>query len=154
MDTSKKITVTFFALSATAQLPTHGTYDSAGYDLYSDIEKAVPPGRTTLVQTNVGIMLPKGTYGRIAPRSSLAYKKSIDVFGGVIDSDYRDQIGVILYNAGTEAYYIKQGERIAQLIIERHYHQDEVNLNWMNVDSAKLQPEWSSSRTGGFGSTG
>ena len=63
--------------------------------------------------------LPPGCYGRIAPRSGLALKKFIDVGTGVIDADYRGEVGVILFNFGKEDFVVNMGDRIAQLIFER-----------------------------------
>lgn len=63
--------------------------------------------------------LPFGQYGRIAPRSGLAYKNGIDVLAGVIDADYRGDVGVILLNTGDSDFIIKDGDRIAQIIIEK-----------------------------------
>lgn len=63
--------------------------------------------------------IPDGTYGRIAPRSSLAWKQHIDVAAGVIDSDYRGEVGVVLFNHAARDYQVCKGERIAQLILER-----------------------------------
>ena len=63
--------------------------------------------------------LPPGCYGRIAPRSALAWKKFIDVGAGVIDADYRGELGVILFNFGEEDFAINMGDKIAQLIFEK-----------------------------------
>ena len=63
--------------------------------------------------------IPKGCYGRVAPRSGLALKKFIDVGAGVIDSDYRGELGVILFNFSDEDFVIHMGDRIAQLIFEK-----------------------------------
>ena len=60
-----------------------------------------------------------GCYGRVAPRSGLALKKFIDVGAGVIDTDYRGEVGVILFNFGSEDFVINMGDRIAQLIFEK-----------------------------------
>ena len=62
---------------------------------------------------------PLGCYGRIAPRSGLALKKFIDVGAGVIDADYRGELGVILFNFGNEDFVINQGDKVAQLIFEK-----------------------------------
>ena len=85
-------------LSDLAKVPTQGTNFSAGYDLYSAEETVVPRLGRKLIKTNVSMAIPMNHYGRIAPRSGLAFKNGIDVLAGVIDSDYRGDIGVILYN--------------------------------------------------------
>lgn len=140
--------------SDTAKFPTKGTPDSAGYDLYADADCLIHPGEQMLVQTNIGVILPRGYYGRIAPRSSLAYKNSIDVFGGVIDADYRQRIGVILFNAGKKDFFVEKGNRIAQLIVERCLHSDEVSVECLSEQDAQKLSSWESQRDGGFGSTG
>jgi len=134
--------------------PRRGTAGSAGYDLYSTEEFELQSGERRLIKTGVGVILPKGTYGRIAPRSSLAYKMGIDVLAGVIDRDYREPIGVILYNTSKETQRFKRGERIAQLIIERCYLSNEVESEFLDKENAKACDEWNTDREGGFGSTG
>lgn len=106
-------------LSEAAKIPTKGTDQAAGYDLYAAQNAEIDPLKRALIKTNISIAIPKGYYGRIAPRSGLAYKNGIDVMAGVIDSDYRGDVGVILYNTGVDVFNIKQGDRIAQLIIEK-----------------------------------
>ena len=69
--------------------------------------------------TDIQIAVPEGTYGRVAPRSGLAHKHFIDVGAGVIDRDYRGNVGVILFNFGTSAFKVNKGDRIAQLICEK-----------------------------------
>jgi dUTP pyrophosphatase len=155
--------LTWVKLSDTAIYPTKGTDRSAGYDLYADIKNEmkrtedlkfiIEPGKRKLVPTNMGLILPPGSYGRVAPRSSLAYKHSVDVCAGVIDEDYRKPIGVILHNNGENNFIIEHGDRIAQLIVEKCFTDLKVN----NVDeaTAKLIPAWTdTTRIGGFGSTG
>lgn len=107
-------------LSFNARLPTRGSEYAAGYDLYS-IEDAVVPcqcGRA-LVGTGIALSLPEDVYGRVAPRSGLAVKHGIDVGAGVIDPDYTGEIKVVLFNHGDKDFEVKEGDRIAQLILER-----------------------------------
>lgn len=112
-------------LTKTAKLPNRVNDTDAGFDLYSDEYKKVPVGKVTLVSTGIAINTPHTdyedfsitTYGRIAPRSGLAVNNGIDVFAGVVDSGYRGEIKVALYNSGEKEYNIKPGDRIAQLII-------------------------------------
>ena len=106
-------------LSDLAKTPTQGTQFSAGYDLYAAEEIVVPRLGRKLIKTNVSMAIPMNHYGRIAPRSGLAYKNGIDVLAGVIDSDYRGDIGVILYNTDNNLdFSVKTGDKIAQIIIE------------------------------------
>ncbi|KAG9148076.1 hypothetical protein Leryth_003647 [Lithospermum erythrorhizon] len=106
-------------LSENAVLPSRGSPLSAGYDLSSATETKVPARGKALVPTDLSIAVPEGTYARIAPRSGLAWKHSIDVGAGVIDADYRGPVGVILFNHGDVDFEVKIGDRIAQLIIEK-----------------------------------
>ena len=91
-------------LSEAGKIPAKGTGFSAGYDLYAAESGEIDPLKRFLIKTNISIAIPKGYYGRIAPRSGLAYKNGIDVMAGVIDSDYRGDVGVILYNTGIEVF--------------------------------------------------
>lgn len=106
-------------LSPSAKLPTRGSEYAAGYDLYASKEAVVPARGKVLVDTDISIAVPAGTYGRVAPRSGLASKFSIDVGAGVIDADYRGPVKVLLFNLSDVDFEVKVGERVAQLIVER-----------------------------------
>uniref|UniRef100_A0A8C9QLB8 Deoxyuridine 5'-triphosphate nucleotidohydrolase n=1 Tax=Spermophilus dauricus TaxID=99837 RepID=A0A8C9QLB8_SPEDA len=116
-----------------------------GYDLYSTYDYIVPPMEKALVKTDIQIALPSGCCGRIAPRSGLAAKYFIDVGAGVIDEDYRGNIGVVLFNFGKEKFEVKKGDRIAQLICGRIFYPDIEEVQVLN-DTER--------GSGGFGSTG
>lgn len=144
-------------LAADAVLPQRGSEGAAGYDLYACINTetanqvidtqpviTILPGSRVLVPTGVKMAIPPGRYGRVAPRSGLANRYGIDVLAGVIDSDYRGYIGVILLNTGSEIYTVRHGDRIAQIIIETH---DTPLMTVMSLDST-------SRGNSGFGSTG
>ncbi|VDM35696.1 unnamed protein product [Hydatigera taeniaeformis] len=109
----------FRKVSNLAYTPTRGSELAAGYDLYSSVDCVVKVGGRTLINTDIQIALPPGCYGRIAPRSGLALKHGIDVGAGVVDPDYRGNIMVVLFNFGDEDFYVRRGDRIAQLICER-----------------------------------
>lgn len=131
----------FKLLSTNATLPVRATSGSAGYDLYAAETKLVTSASgTVLIKTNIAAQCPPGTYGRIAIRSSLAYKHHLAVSAGVIDSDYYpNDIGVLVYcTKPGYSYEIKQGERFAQIVFEKIYIGDD-----------KVVTE----RTGGYGST-
>lgn len=132
--------------SENAIIPTQGTNFAAGYDLYAAEDALVVCGSRKLIKTNISMEITPGYYGRIAPRSGLAYKSGIDVLAGVIDCDYRGDIGVILYNTDKNIdFEIKKGDRIAQIIFEACYS---ATLNTVeNLDNTLRQ-------AGGFGSTG
>ena len=102
-----------------ARVPTRGSPDMAGYDLYSTEEKIVPAHGKMVIDTQISIATPPGTYGQIAPRSGLAAKNMIATGARVIDADYRGIIFVLLFNHTDEDLKVKQGDRVAQLILEK-----------------------------------
>ena len=114
--------VRFVKLTENAHKPTRGSAHAAGLDLYSACNATVPARERVLIPTDLQMQLPEGCYGRIAPRSGLALKHHIDVGGGVIDQDYRGNVGVILYNHSDTPFVVSCGDRIAQLICERIYY--------------------------------
>ncbi|KAF8681750.1 hypothetical protein HU200_045187 [Digitaria exilis] len=132
-------------LSEKAVLPSRGSALAAGYDLSSAVEMVVPARGNALVPTDLSIAIPEGTYARIAPRSGLALKHSIDVGAGVIDADYRGPVGVILFNHSDNEFAVKPGDRIAQMIIEVIVTPDVAEVEDLD---ATVRGE------GGFGSTG
>ncbi|ESZ98329.1 deoxyuridine 5'-triphosphate nucleotidohydrolase [Sclerotinia borealis F-4128] len=132
-------------LSPRARLPTRGSAFAAGYDIYAAKETIVPAKGKALVDTDISMAVPDGTYGRIAPRSGLASKHMIDTGAGVIDSDYRGQVKVLLFNHGEKDFEVKEGDRVAQLILERIYTPEVTEV---------LVLEESVRGEGGFGSTG
>ncbi|RCI15613.1 hypothetical protein L249_3436 [Ophiocordyceps polyrhachis-furcata BCC 54312] len=132
-------------LSDKARLPTRGSAFAAGYDLYAARETVIPARGKALVDTDISIAVPAGTYGRVAPRSGLASKNFIDTGAGVIDADYRGPVKVLLFNHADADYDVKEGDRVAQLVLERIVTPDVVEVQ-------KL--EESVRGAGGFGSTG
>lgn len=116
-------------LSTNALTPTRATDQAAGYDLYSNMRYIIPPRNKCLIFTDIMLQIPIGYYGRIAPRSGLANKYSIDVGGGVIDSDYRGNIGVILFNHSEDAFYINKHDKIAQIIITKIITPELIEIN-------------------------
>nr|KAF6386556.1 deoxyuridine triphosphatase [Myotis myotis] len=135
----------FVRLSEHATAPTKGSARAAGYDLYSAYDYTIPPMEKTLVKTDIQIALPSGCYGRVAPRSGLAAKHFIDVGAGVIDEDYRGNLGVVLFNFGKEKFEVKKGDRIAQLICERIFYPE--------IEEVQVLDD-TERGSGGFGSTG
>eukprot|EP00746_Dinoflagellata_sp_MGD_P161403 gnl/MRDRNA2_/MRDRNA2_88525_c0_seq1.p1 gnl/MRDRNA2_/MRDRNA2_88525_c0~~gnl/MRDRNA2_/MRDRNA2_88525_c0_seq1.p1 ORF type:complete len:176 (-),score=46.17 gnl/MRDRNA2_/MRDRNA2_88525_c0_seq1:225-752(-) len=106
-------------LSEHAVAPVRSSADAAGYDLTAAESKAIPARGKALIKTNVAVAIAPGYYGRVAPRSSLAWKHHLDCGAGVIDADYRGDVGVVLFNhAGTD-FQVEKGMRIAQLIIQK-----------------------------------
>ena len=130
-------------------LPSYETIASAGMDLRAHIEQDIilKPLERSIVPTGLFMALPVGYEAQVRPRSGLAVKYGLTVLNspGTIDADYRGEIGVILVNLSNADFTIKNGERVAQMVIAKH-------------ERAKWNPVQSLSETsrgaGGFGSTG
>lgn len=141
---------------------TRATSESAGYDIHAPYDFTVEPGKVVMIKTGIRMVIPRGYYGKIYERSSVCLKKKCIVLAGVIDSDYRDEIIVVLRNYSDD--YIAsfdKGDRFAQIILHKlfdgvHRHvNDEKEL--ISNDSACGSIDSTDSiviRTGGFGSTG
>jgi dUTP pyrophosphatase len=112
-----------------ASLPARGSAGAAGYDLFSVDNYVVLPGRRVVVSTGITVQLPPGTYGRIAPRSGLAVKHGLDTLAGVVDPDYTGEVKVVLQNLDPiQPFVIRQGYRIAQLVLEKFEVADVVEI--------------------------
>ena len=123
-----------------AKLPHKGSEYAAGHDLYAhsyaqiadgqvgetiqldDDKLIIEPHSRCLIKTGISIRVPNGCYGRVAPRSGLALNKGIDIGAGVIDEDYRGEVGVIMFNHSSKHFEVRKDDRIAQLICERIVH--------------------------------
>jgi dUTP pyrophosphatase len=90
--------------SKNATIPIRSSPGAAGYDLYSSKDIVIPAQGKALVSTDIAVGIPPGCYGRIAPRSGLALKFSIDIGAGVIDEDYRGPVGVVMFNFSKTDY--------------------------------------------------
>jgi dUTP pyrophosphatase len=130
-------------------LPTYATAHSAGMDLRADLDSSVmlAPGQRALIPTGLYLELPEGTEAQVRPRSGLAFKHGVTVLNapGTIDADYRGEVGVLLINHGHEPFEVKDGERIAQLVIAEH-------IRARFTENADLRA--TERGTGGFGHTG
>lgn len=108
-------------LRANAVLPTYGSSEAAGVDLYACLDKPIEiaPGASAFIPTGLAMELPKGCAGLIYARSGLACKRGLAPANkvGVVDSDYRGEFIVVLHNHGSEPQTVSHGERIAQLVI-------------------------------------
>ena len=104
-------------------LPQYMTEGSSGMDLFASLEKEVilEPGERKLIPTGISVAIPEGFEGQIRPRSGLAIRNGIGIINGpgTIDSDYRGEIGVLLINFSIEPFTIRDGDRIAQMVITR-----------------------------------
>ena len=131
------------------QTPSYETLLSAGMDLRANISESIglKPLERVIVKTGLFIALPAGLEAQVRPRSGLAAKRGITVLNspGTVDADYRGEIGVILVNLSNEDFLIKDGERIAQLIIAKHEQ-----ITWKEVSVLDKTKRGE----GGFGSTG
>jgi len=139
------VVLRFSKLSTNAKAPTRGSKLAAGYDLYSAYEYEIPPMGKVIAKTDIQIQLPNGCYGRIAPRSGLAANHHIDIGAGVVDQDYRGNVGVVMFNHSQTAFKVSQGDRIAQLICEKIFYPDLEEVD--NLEATERGD-------GGFGSTG
>ena len=132
-----------------AKLPTYGSADAAGADLYACLEGdvTIQPGQTAFIPTGFAMAVPKGCAGLIYARSGMACKRDLAPANkvGVIDSDYRGEIIVALHNHGSEARTVSHGERIAQMVIT-----PVLTPAYKEVESL----EETGRGAGGFGSTG
>ena len=130
-------------------LPQYMTPHAAGMDLFAAVtgDVVIKPGERTLIPTGISIALPPGFEAQVRPRSGLAINHGISILNapGTIDADYRGEIKVIIANLGDEPFFIKRGDRIAQMIIH-----SVVQGQWIAVDELP-QSERSD---GGFGHTG
>ncbi|KAG5679839.1 hypothetical protein PVAND_009376 [Polypedilum vanderplanki] len=135
----------FAKLTDHAFAPIKASEKAAGFDLKSAYDCIVPAHGKQIVKTDIQIELPSGCYGRIAPRSGLAAKNFIDIGAGVVDEDYRGNIGVVMFNHSDVDFHIAKGDRIAQLICERIFYPQ--------LEECSSLTETQRGE-GGFGSTG
>ncbi|MDR3665638.1 MAG: dUTP diphosphatase [Ignavibacteriaceae bacterium] len=130
-------------------LPEYATEGSAGMDIRAAIKDSsiIKMGEYFMVPTNLSVQIPPGFEIQVRPRSGLAAKYGIGILNspGTIDSDYRGEIKIILFNFGKSDYTIQRGDRIAQLIISKVYIADLNELNALNDSKRGI---------GGFGHTG
>lgn len=132
-----------------AVIPYRSDQGCAGYDLSSIESLIVAPHSQAMVDTGIILEFPNDCYARVAPRSGLATKNSIDVLAGVVDSSYKGRIKVILYNHGDKQFCINNGDRIAQLIFERIY-----TPNTLTEVSSFQELTTTTRGANGFGSSG
>lgn len=130
-----------------AILPTYGSEDAAGMDLYAVSGAEIVPGETAMISTGIAAEIPKGYVGLVFARSGLACKQGLAPANkvGVIDADYRGEIKVALHNHSAEIRKVNPGDRVAQMAI----------LPYLKVDIEEAAELSDTDRgAGGFGSTG
>lgn len=130
----------------TPMWPSYATPQSAGADVRSKIDTVVPAHGRVLIPTGMFVAIPEGYEIQVRPRSGLALKKGITVLNtpGTIDADYRNEIGVILFNTTDEDFVVNAGDRIAQIVLVKVEQ-----INWVEVDELD-----ETDRADGFGHTG
>jgi dUTP pyrophosphatase len=130
-------------------LPQYMTEGSSGMDLFASLteEVVLPPGERRLIPTGISVAIPEGFEGQVRPRSGLAIQKGLGIVNGpgTIDADYRGEVGVVLINFGKEPVTIRDGDRIAQLVISQVFR-----AIWEEVNDLSPTPR----QEGGFGHTG
>lgn len=126
-------------------LPGYAHPGDAGADLCASTDVVIPARGRLLVPTGLRIALPQGHVGLIWPRSGLAVKQGIDTGAGVIDSQYRGEIKILLFNHTDQDFAVKKGDRIAQLLIQKIQQVDFIPVD--NLDDTSRGDQ-------GFGSTG
>lgn len=138
----------FKRLTATAKLPIYATPGAAGMDLYADEAMFMPSGARSLVRTSLAVEIPEGYELQCRPRSGLAARHGITVLNspGTIDSDYRGEIKVILYNSSRDEHQIFRGDRIAQLVLAK--------VEKLPIIEVEELSDTQRGGEGGFGSTG
>jgi len=140
----KKIEVMVKRLHPDAKVPSLGTEHAAGFDLYSVEDIELQPGERAAVGTGISIQIPEGMVTLFWDRSGMGFK-GVHRFAGVIDSDYRGELKVILFNSTRESFKINKGDRICQAIIQDYYTPDFKEVE--DLDNSVRGD-------GGFGSTG
>ena len=126
-----------------AKLPTRGTAQAIGVDLYSVHEALVPPHNRLILDTGIAMAIPECHYGRIAERSGQVLA-GLHIGAGVVDSDYRGSVKVIIYNTTDYPKLIKREEKVAQLILERASYAVPIEVQALSITGRGIQ---------GFGST-
>lgn len=136
-------------LRSGARLPSYGSAQAAGADLYACLEETVTiqPGQTAFIPTGIALEVPQGCAGLVYARSGLACKRGLAPANkvGVVDSDYRGEIQVALHNHGAVAQTVENGERIAQFVITPVWTPAYVPVDELSQTERAA---------GGFGSTG
>jgi len=132
-------------VGAGGSLPEYASAGAAGADLRASEAALVPPGGRVAVPTALRLQIPPGHVGLVWPRSGLAVRHGIDTLAGVIDSDYRGEVRVVLVNHGEEAFRVAPGDRVAQILVQRVERAAFVAVSSIE-DTGRGE--------GGFGSTG
>ena len=132
-------------ISASAITPTKANEFDAGWDLYASEDAIIDPSKTELISTHISFAIPEGYVGLIWDRSGMAAKRGLHRFAGVIDSGYRGEVKVCLWNSSDKYCVINAGERIAQILFQEVPSFTMVEVNSLDDTDRGI---------GGFGSSG
>lgn len=146
----KKVSMHIQKLDPSAKSPSYAYKGDAGMDLFSFEDSVILPGEKAVVSTGIKVAIPEGYGGFIWDKSGLAVKNHITTLAGLIDSNYRGELKVVLANLGKEDHIIKKGDKIAQLIVKPV---EEVNIEEVS-DIGKIDEAPTSRGEKGFGSSG
>ena len=131
-----------------ATVPTRGSNESAGWALYAAEDTIVPARGKAIIATDIAVAITTGYYGRIAPRSGMSWKNHTDIGAGVVDSDYRGPVGVVMFNHADTDLQITKDDRVAQMVIEK------INTAPLLLVPDGMELDDTERGEGGFGSTG
>lgn len=137
--------VEFVLLNEKSIAPSRGTPASAGFDLHASETVVIAPGKQAMVPTGISVIIADGYWGNMRMRSGAAVKKHLMINAGVIDSDYRGEVKIVLFNTSDTPVTIEAGERVAQIVVAPYYSGN------ASVSTAKLP---NNNAHVGFGSTG
>lgn len=144
----KKIT---FVCDEPTLYPYKKYHSDAGWDIKAAESVIIKPGSYAAIKTGLKVIIPTGYYGHILPRSGLAVKNGIMTMAGVIDSEYRDEVKVLLYNAGENDFKVEAGDRIAQLVVTKILLSSELISSEEAAENGYMD---TNRGVNGFGSTG
>jgi dUTP pyrophosphatase len=144
-ETNQKLQVQITILSPNAKMPTYAHEYDAGFDLYSTSDVTLNPKERALVPTGISMAIPKGYVGLVWDKSGVAKNFGITTLGGVIDSQYRGEIQVILLNTSTQPIPIDAGQKIAQMLLQKVEQVEFVQVEALDQTTRG---------DGGFGSSG
>ncbi|MBN1970546.1 MAG: dUTP diphosphatase [Candidatus Delongbacteria bacterium] len=131
-------------MNSDAIVPSKKSKDDAAWDIYASKDTVIINGKSGIVETGIAIEYPEGFWGQIEGRSGLA-SRGIFPVGGIIDNGYRGEHKIIMINLSGEDYVVSKGDRIAQLVLRKHFHGDMVEVSELSETTRG---------TNGFGSSG
>lgn len=133
-------------INPSAKIPSYAYEGDAGMDLFSCEDNQIKPGEKGIISTGLKIAVPEGHAGFVWDKSGVATKNHIKTMAGVLDSNYRGELKVVLTNLGSETYTIEKGQKIAQLVIKPVVSPEIIEVDEMDDDTARGEK--------GFGSSG